>query len=669
MKSPGNKMDKAVSEVIGYILVFSIVIVVGTTAFTIYVDNTGTNNELTYQSGVMQSFEQLQTSMFKSSSTIGSQTYVNMPMGIQGAIFSQKSSTTLGMSSSQYYNISYKLGLSIQVQGYNPNVQVAYDKVINNINLGSSYNPDGIVFDSTNNLIYAVCYGATSGHHGEIFAINGNQTLGLPLPAHAYGVTYDSGDNTLIMPLYNDTTASPGELMAIKPFSTQYTGSTVQVVNTKFPTKQYLFDATYDPSTGDVISSFGLISSGGISYGGLNVYNASTFIPTRSTITVPIDGHVIPSALTYDPANGMIYVAGAKYIWGINSVTYDLSNLYPVSSPWGIAFDTFNGNLYVTHQTVGSGGLSFITPTSKNADYYVYNGTTTSQIADISVTSQTPTSVIYDPANRHVYVSSFTGYVIVLNGMSATSAPIKILKVGSGAGGGFNAMVYDPTDHNVYVCNRNSGNVSVIQGNSVLSNGWKISNSKLPLKSTLDSSGGLYATGATSFVKQTKFSLEDGTVMESYSPGGGNNLSSLPISFSEKNGIRQLNLKSVSLESNTNLSITSTNTVGISLKLISQKGLTIYSGETVSLVNTTNGQTLTAQILNVYLLSMSYSLKTPEYIAWEHSLSQYKNSTLALPLSVTMSPGTSTVTMKLTSRLVLNSITLNQYGFSTKINQ
>lgn len=693
MKNRAYSKDKAVSEVIGYILVFSIVVVIASAAFTVYITNTGTNNEQTYQSTALQSMEYLDSSMFKTSTTVGSTVYGNFPMGIQGTFLSQKTPSTISLSqSSGSFSLSYKVGLSVQVQGYNPSLKLALDKVINSIKLGSGFEPDGITYDSTNNFLYVTSFNSnsTSTTQGEVFAVSGNQVKGLILPAHPYGVTFNSGENTLIISLYNSSSSapSPGQLISIRTFTPFTTNTSVSIVNfLQAKSSITFYDVAYDPSTGDV-----LVSAGPSSIAGLYVYNASSFISARAPITVAIDSRsTIPSSLTYDPANGMIYVAGGGYVWGINSVTYSLVNLYPRSSPWGVAFDTFNGNLYVTAETVsGGGGTNSITPSSSSYNsLYVYNGTSTSIVKEANVHSYS-TNVIYDPANRHVYVTSYNGQngygsVAVFNGMNPQeSYALKNLTVGKGAGVGFNSMVYDPVDHNVYVCNFYSGNVSVIQGNTVLSKGWTIANSKLPLTTTLTGSGSLTTTAYTSFIPQASYSIEDGTVLGLANSGLGQNLSALPITLNSTQSSEGLSLNIVNLKSNSNLSFSTTNTVSVSAVPVNESDITLHSGEIVTLYNTTNGETLNAEILNLYLISMTYKFTSSNYLAWEYSFYKaYLNSTaseqsvssLLSPwkfarfptVSASVSGDTLTITQTSTTPVTLTSLNLNYYSFNMQM--
>jgi len=120
--------------------------------------------------------------------------------------------------------------------------------------------------------------------------------------------------------------------------------------------------------------------------------------------------------------------------------------------PEGIAYDSWNGNLYVAN--VGSWDVSVI------------NGSTNTEVGSIPMpNSESADDVAFDSSNGDVYVTSYgfptnLGYVAVING--STNAIIGTITVGSGAYG----IAFDSVNGCLYVANADSGNVSVISGMS-----------------------------------------------------------------------------------------------------------------------------------------------------------------------------------------------------------
>lgn len=651
MKDIRTKKDKAVSVIIGYILVFSIVVTTGSTAFVLYVNNSGTNNDLAYQSSTSQVLGNLASHMVSMTNTPGSRYTVTLPMGIQGTFLSQKTPTSLTISGkSAYYNLSYQIGISLQSQGSQSTVTASYDRVVETIKLGSAYDPDGIVFDPSNGVVYVSSYKA-SGHHGAVIAIDGNHVKALLLPAHPYAITYDSFDKLLDLTMYNDTLGY-GQLISVKPFLTSSYGTSASIVNIRTYQGDYLYDVLYDPSTNNLLVTFGTLEESWYwfyTYGGIAFFDASTLSQVRSSFSVSADlSGTIPSALTYDPANGMIYVSGGKYVWGLNSVTYSLVNLYSVPtpngrppslydppSPWGVAFDSYNGNLYITAQTVGSlTGDGAILPSGGGYHKtFIFNGTTNQLMSTQDVVAK-PTGVIYDPANRHVYVASSDdgkGIVSVFNGMNPYQAPIKEISVGKYPGVGFNSMLYNPLNHNVYVCNYGSHNISIIQGNAIVKSGWSLKGSGLPLAGNLFSSGSIVASGYTKFVSPTKFIIQDGTFFKYTSDGSIENLSALPFLVKTVQGYRSMNVVSDTITGGSNSSVVSSSPIPLTATLLKASHINLHSGELIHLVNVTDrSQIMTAKILNIYIVSFKLTVHSPFATVWGYSLYRtYLNSSIS----------------------------------------
>ncbi len=666
-----GRKDGAVSEVIGYILVFSMVTVLLTTSIMLYVPEAGTNNELTYQASDLQVMQSIGTKLFSTTQSIGSQISEVIPTGITGAFLTQTTPTSVGFSkNSSSFSLSYSLKIGIQVQGYNPGTNLSYSKVINTTRLGGDSGPIGIV-SGPFNYLYVLNYysrniAVISPSTGKYLGSSG--TLGgTPL-----AITYDSGDNTLLVTYTNDYI----QKISVSETNQVFTFSVVLSLNTK----STIFDLAYDPSTGDVL--VGTESTFSTNSPGINVYNASTFLPEK-VLTNRFDQSAIPSAITYDPANGVFYIAGGYYVWAINSVTYNLSNIYSVYSPWSIAFDTYNGNIYSSQDTTSGGASNLIPSQSSYKSIWVYNATSASFVQQAS-TKTSPSDLVYDPANRYVYVCNyFQNSVAVFNGMDPSeTSPIQYIPLGanSAPGAGFNSILYDTSSGNVFVCDFGTGSVSIIQGNTVLGKGWTISDTGMPLDHNYSNGGSLSTSGATSFVQQQSYSLQDGSVVATDPSGNGQIMGTLPVTFNQTSGKTGLTMNSVQLNGNSNFSVTGTNGVQVTLTLRDKTVNTLSAGEIVKLQNTTSGTSLTAEILNIRLSAFSFTVNSPSFKAWDYayyrayvnssasssyvdSLSSWSSGTLKATVSG------STVTFSLVKNVIvsLSSVTVGYYKYSAQI--
>jgi YVTN family beta-propeller protein len=127
-----------------------------------------------------------------------------------------------------------------------------------------------------------------------------------------------------------------------------------------------------------------------------------------------------------------------------------LTSTIPVGNgPMGIAYDSKNGNMYVTN---------FMSNTVS-----VIDGNTNNVISTIPLGSNaSPADVAFDSENGKVYVTNFNaGTVSIINGNTN-----QVIATIPGLGQGVFAIAYDTENGKVYVTNFNAGTVSVIDGNT-----------------------------------------------------------------------------------------------------------------------------------------------------------------------------------------------------------
>jgi YVTN family beta-propeller protein len=673
-KLPLNrKSDKSIAEIIGTLLVFSMMVTFTTAFLMYYVPTTGANNERAYLSEAQNTITDMSNQLNTFGGRIGASFSQEIPMGIQGSFFNQNYATESGISGSEgNYHLSYSLSLGIQLEGYNPGESVNYNKVVGNINTGAS-GTDGIAYDSQNGFLYVINYqsknitvvnGATNQIIGSIPG-NGNSLQGNPV-----GITYDSGDNLIYVSLQYSTQNTSGYIAVINPASNQ--------LESYIPTSYFLYGIVYDSESGRIFASFTsyYLNPGGNSISGVLVYNA-TSQRYFGMIAQPADNNgqiTIPSSVSYDPSNGLIYLAGAEHIWAIDGVTDKIVLKIPINSPWIVAFDAFNGNVYATAaETTSQNGL---TPTGGSYYEYVYviNGTTNQIInKDTLNIGEYPTTMIYDPGNRYIYVANYqTDSLFIINGVN--NKIIGQIAVGNGPGPAFNSLTYDSANGEIYVVNLNSDNLTAIQGNTILKGSqWEISNSQLPLEDNLNGSGTFFIQANTQFVPSTTYAIEDSVPMVSsngHSTIGGN----LPFAFNtSSSGYAGLDLSILSINSS-QVSYSTTQNLVATFTLESHNTLTVTAGELLNLVNISTNSILQIQVLNVYIDSFSYEFNSTYAGLLDYSLymNTHPNSNvsyyyvLSLP-NWTFENGNVNVFYKQNSLSIQNTAPITLYSIS--INQ
>jgi YVTN family beta-propeller protein len=175
-----------------------------------------------------------------------------------------------------------------------------------------------------------------------------------------------------------------------------------------------------------------------------------------------------PTGITLNPINNTIYVTnmGSNTISVINGTTNVVVNNITLAtgvqeggaggtgffSPAGIAYNSDNGNLYVTNR--GSDTLSVI------------NGTTDELVDEISLNAIAPSGIVYNAANNYIYVTNMgSNTVSVING--TTNTVVANIPVGLGP----NGIAYNQNNGDVYVANSVNNTISIVDGlaNTVIS--------------------------------------------------------------------------------------------------------------------------------------------------------------------------------------------------------
>ncbi|MFG1460267.1 MAG: hypothetical protein AAE987_02670 [Thermoplasmataceae archaeon] len=665
-----KKKDNAVAEIIGYILVFALVVVTVTSFIVVYVPASSNSNLYNYESNSLSTITSIQTHLSNSAFLNSSAYSRSVPMGIKGSFFAPNTPTTIGLQSdTPNYSMSYGISLNIQLEGHQNKISSSVNKVVGSIQVGD--NPDGIVYDSTNGLLYVINYYSGIPGQGSISVltgVSGTPIATIQLNAHPYAIAYDSSTQELLLTLY--TSSGSGELMAISTI-------TNQVTQTLSENGYIFYDIAYDQSTGSALVSFYDQTNGSI---GINVYNASSFIKIDERPNCALTPGTIPSALTYDPSNGLIYVAGGQHIWTLNGVTYQIVAYYKLTSPWNMVFDSANGMVYSTANYVSGSGFNVLIPESDGFDTtYVYNSTTSNLEYTLPV-GYCPDAILYDPANRDIYVSSYSGTVSVFDGANASNTPlITTLNIAYGLGAGFNSITYDTATGNVYLTNIQTDSVSIIEGNTNLSHGWKIKGSKIGLNCEFNASGSLSLAAANGFSNNDQILMQDGSVINAQGGQPPVAQTILPFDYNLTSGYLGLNLNMVNFAGSSNVTLSSASPITFNAQSLQYESMIVTSGTTVSLIGPSN-QSVTANILSIHLYNFTYTFRSQNIEQWNYvfyhqyvnssASEQYVNSlsTWNFPtLPITASVSGDILTFSLTNTIVVYSFLVSYASYAVSL--
>ncbi|HEV8049143.1 MAG TPA: YncE family protein, partial [Thermoplasmata archaeon] len=205
---------------------------------------------------------------------------------------------------------------------------------------------------------------------------------------------------------------------------------------------------SFDPANQRLYSlSAGSPPAGNYAPPTVNVVNASS----QAFVTnIPLSSLLYPVALAVDPANGLLYVAGASgqldaLNTSSNAVTANLSLGGSVS---GIALNANGSKAFVAGAGNGSLGNESVSIVDLSSN----------TVAAQLVVGIDPTGIVDDPANGDVYVADFwDGNVSVINATNDTL--VTTLSVGPYP----SALAVDPTTDTIYVL---GGNFSILNGTS-----------------------------------------------------------------------------------------------------------------------------------------------------------------------------------------------------------
>ncbi len=734
----GVKHDRTVSEVIGAILIFALVIVLFTSAVVWYVPTEGSANDQKFISGTQSSFSSILSSISSGKISKGTSTQFNLPMGVPGTFLTPNEQSTLSLvndTSSYLASMEYNLSLTYKYPSLVPS-SIVENKIVKN--LTGTTSPDSLAYDPLNNCLYVASYNSNAVNVYNLST--GTQIASIPVGEDPTSIVYDSGNGMLYVandftssiltftilgavfdpPVSNSslTEINPSNNSVVRsidfPFSYNYlvdlTLFGIPILKIGLAQGDFLYSLTYDSFTNEIFGSFFTFSYtlfSGNTYFKVTM-DISEFIlnPSNGHIQtfdlggnqIPVDFNVNtnshsgafsapfpPPTTSFNPSNGYIYVANGSNLRVLNGFTNKLlpqeivlnNPGYSVSA-YSFAFDTANGDIYVTNSTFDplTNTPAIAGNQSWGTNIEIVNSVTNKLVSTPPAHGTGPVGVVFDSLNNIVYVADYNSNTISLyNGFNNTYIKSFSVNSGWGPGGGSNSMILNPSSGNIYVTAPSANRIIDIQGFTYVTSSDKFDGQ--PLHNSFLSYGVMTDSANLMFSTPQTFALQDGSFITQSSNGRYVDNGLYPFSFS--NGSSG-NLLSTSLYSfgSSNTSYSSTTSAYLYLQLknsstsswqVGQKSVLSSGGKNYSVV-------ISAISLNHYNYSMksqyAYAIYYAIYKQYDpsvtfqqsmnHTTFVIPNSSLEISLSVS-----NTVTIKLLSPMPLLSFESSYYDLMVNI--
>ena len=678
------KKDNAVSEIIGFILIFVIVLSLFAGTVAVYVPAKATSAELGYQASTSDAMSQMLSDILNGNlQPNGNGITESFPMGVPGVFFSQAESSTVGLNN-QAPNISlnYNISVAFDYPSSTP-ASLINNTIAKSITIPGS--PVGIAVDTYNQNLYAISSGSS-----DLYEINSTsnavKTISNVIGSSQFpiGITFDPHNDIL----YITVVSSNASLNGLIEFNT-LTHSTLMTSLPNIP-----YDVSYDSSNNEIYVTTYFNGSHSEAVSG-QVYAISTSSNSIvCEISIPegtaANGNsnplsIRPTGISYDPSNGLLYVSlhnGSNLIV-INPVTNEIVNSLPIASSTDTAFDSANGSVYVTQsQTILKNG--HVHGRSKSgqtssiiSNYSIINGVDNQVVLDTSFNG-CPSSVVYDSSNHLVYMAlSSSNKVSIFDGENNTFTG-KSLNVGTCPGVGPNSMVFDPYNGYIYVANFGSGNISAINGHTVTLQSFNPTKSGLPTSDILTAAGEFYASAPTNFVQSLEFTVSDGMLVEQYMNNNSRGLIyGLPL-------LIQQNQLGTSLTANimniggSSISESSTEPIDITLSETRSQQLNLTDGQQFAVGNYSSKNVqgvITAVIDTIIVNTFTYTINSTFSYLIDEGLYKAFNGTASLlpkvwqfngmPFEVTLDGNI--LTMSLLSKIDLNTVSIKYYSLGISL--
>ena len=593
-----------------------------------YVPYSGNQYDNQYQIETRNAISGYSSQLLSKSIQNGSLIYQNVPLGIQGDFFTNPSATTL--SYSNQFNISMHYGVNIQgvYTGNAPTGNVPNKLVLTLPTNG--VNPNGVVVDTVDNLIFVTnsnySYDLGGGLvHGGITVLSGATDYyygpgNISLKGYPTGVAFDPLSDQVFVAEGNISTGNFGYATNTPEFETGFLqvidGSTLRIVRTlNFSSAPY--DVTFVPYLNALMLTIQYYGGGGA----VTTLNATTLAQVGYLTVAPDGSSIIPSSISYDPANSYVFVAlGTPLgIEVINPITdSNVSNIVTstASTPWSLTYDTSNGYIFASNSYVG--------PSSASPQLLVINGANNRLVTEYTNLS-TPTSLVYDRSNHMVYVADFGANKIdIFDGTTGLFVKSIACPTGANPGNGPNAMDWDPLTGQIFVPNWNTNSVSVISASISITNQTSSASGFKPVD-TINGTGQSQAFGITSFTDQNYYGLQDGLPIQQGAGGSfGESLGALPLELYQKVGLLNLSATVVNLIGN-EYSTTESGNYLLSGKVSQLNQYAWNAGMVLDYLN--HGVEYSATVTSIILTNFTMTINSTAFAAWNYSLfTQYNSS-------------------------------------------
>ena len=333
---------------------------------------------------------------------------------------------------------------------FNGSNQPMYDQntmesavVIQNSNIGQyadGSNSQGGVYDPFNQELYIT--NSCSNNVTVVNAFLNHSVANIAVGSDPYGISYVPYDHNIYVNNHKSNNIS---------VISSVTNTVVSSI--KLPGSPQF--SVYDPLTQELYVSGSEYNQGVIWE--INVTDNNTFY----TPSLPFES--CPYGMAFDPYNGYVYVADYTQndVYALSPSGAIVAYIPVGEQPYGVAFDTSNKMLYVSDYDFN--GLISGCPQEYNVSIInTVNNTFVKNVAP----GTSPEGVTYDPVNGYIYVANYlSGNISVIS--PATESIIQSLPAMIGNQKGPSAIVYDPVLQQVISVNDVSGKDSTLNYNSV----------------------------------------------------------------------------------------------------------------------------------------------------------------------------------------------------------
>lgn len=505
-KKVSMKRDNSVSEIIGTMLIFGMVVTAFTAIAVWYVPTTGIAYDQQYQTSSAQAFSSLASELENPSLSTGSTINVNMPTGIPGGLMIPSQSTSLTYSP----NTNYSVSMSYQTEvGYKYLEQLPSAAVSNKIigtypnatNIGPSAsvtalgniyvtnfnsNTVSVISETTMHLIKTVY----AGKEPDAIAFDWKNSM--LYVADYYGYTLSNGYNYSTITEINATNNSYAGTINSDGADYYLYGPTSIVYD---PVANSVFTSNYDPLYYYVplLDRFTSVTQFNVSTHSLsdysyqnNYFTGQIYVPVFQGIAYnyELNELVLTDSANYgywlfNPGQQTLFKSTnyPLYTVALSNNTADIALFASTTYSYVLAYDLTNGNEISSPFSI-DGSPQNITYSLATNEWYVGVTGSVPQIAVISVASNVILLVQYINVGLNPYSvgiitdGTFVDYVYSVNFGSNDESVINpssnsvVYTVWNNYLNSPTSAAYDPVNGYIYVTNGASNNVTIIQSSN-----------------------------------------------------------------------------------------------------------------------------------------------------------------------------------------------------------